>query len=99
MISIMIRNADSRDVEILLALWLELMHHHKAWNPSFIIKPGHEENVRTYLANRLNDPLSRIFIAMDDNEPVGFLIASFSIGNEAFSIYKKGYIGETFIRD
>jgi len=89
--------ASEKDLDMLLPVWYELMDYHKPYHKVFHLHKSALHSVKEELRKRLNDPQTRIFIALTKDEIVGMLICRHSYSNSTIENGKKGYIAETIV--
>jgi ribosomal protein S18 acetylase RimI-like enzyme len=67
-----IRRADQRDLERLVALWIDLTEHHAGIDPLFELRAGAEDEVRRLLEAQLRDPETAVFVREESGRLAGF---------------------------
>ena len=67
-----IRRADHRDLERLVALWIDLTEHHADLDPLYALRDGAEGEVRRLLETQLRDPDTAVFVRETSGQLVGF---------------------------
>ena len=67
-----IRRADHRDLEHLVALWIDLTEHHAGIDPLFELRAGAEDEVRRLLEAQLRDPETAVFVREESGRLAGF---------------------------
>ena len=71
---ITIRRAATDDAAALSALCVDVQQVHAIAHPEFFKQPAGPDFARAFMAERLDDPDVRIFIAEHDGEPVGYAL-------------------------
>lgn len=67
-----IRRADQRDLERLVALWIDLTEHHADIDPLYALRAGAEDEVRRLLEAQLRDPETAVFARETSGRLDGF---------------------------
>ncbi len=67
-----IRRADQRDLEGLVALWLDLIEQHAGIDPAFELRPGAEDELRRLLEAQLRDREAAVFVREASGRLAGF---------------------------
>ena len=67
-----IRRADHRDLERVVALWIDLTEHHAGIDPLFELRAGAEDEVRRLLEAQLRDPETAVFVREESGRLAGF---------------------------
>jgi GNAT superfamily N-acetyltransferase len=76
MSDVMVRLGTDVDVEAVVELWRELMAVHQAIAPMvWTLSEDAEERYRAHLADMMQDPNRRVFVAARQDEVVGYLVA------------------------
>ena len=67
-----IRRADHRDLERLVALWIDLTEHHAGLEPLYELRDGAEDEARRLLEAQLRDPETAVFVRETSGRLDGF---------------------------
>jgi GNAT superfamily N-acetyltransferase len=67
-----VRRADHRDLERLVALWIDLTEHHTGLDPFYALRAGAEDEVRRLLEAQLRDPETAVFVHEASGRLEGF---------------------------
>jgi ribosomal protein S18 acetylase RimI-like enzyme len=91
---IVLREAEGRDFEFVLALWMELMKHHVELDDRFALAENARQRFFNYFetARVREDYLVRL--ALDDERPVGFIIACLLPNSPVYRTRWIGYIND-----
>ncbi len=96
----MIREVDLDDLDELYTLWRELLDFHQGHHPVFKYKQGSERSLKEELNSRLKDKDTRVFAYVTEQEEwLGMTIATYKKAVEGFKLSRKGYIGETVVKE
>ncbi|MEE3328918.1 MAG: GNAT family N-acetyltransferase [Myxococcota bacterium] len=69
-----VREAATRDLDRVAALWTSITHHHQSLDPVFQMRPHAEDQIRALLLTLYRDPEARIFVYDDQGDILGICI-------------------------
>ncbi|WP_242928617.1 GNAT family N-acetyltransferase [Pontibacter vulgaris] len=96
----MIREADTDDLDEVYTLWRELLDFHQSHHVIFKYKPGSDRVLKEEIRNRLKDKDTRVFAYVNEQEEwLGLIVATYKKAVEGFKLSRKGYIGETIVKE
>jgi GNAT superfamily N-acetyltransferase len=75
---ITILKATTKDVPAIVELWKELMDYHKKLDPLFTRSTSGHKRFAEFLIHHINSNDSRVFVAMDGKNPVGYCLIKIS---------------------
>lgn len=95
MSDVMVRLGTDVDVEAVVELWRELMAVHQAIAPMvWTLSEDAEERYRAHLADMMQDPNRRVFVAARQDEVVGYLVAEKGDRPPVLTPSTRGVFGE-----
>jgi len=96
----MIRLAQYDDTQRIGELWLEMVNYHRQFDDLIFNASEHgAEFYQQSIANRLSDPNTRILVAEEDGEVVGYVLGMIAdIMAEAFMPIRSGFLADIYVR-
>jgi len=95
----MIRLATKEDTQRIGEMWLEMVNHHRQFDA--IMFNASEKGAEFYqqnIANRLNDPNTRVLIAEEDGQVVGYVLGMIAdIMAEVFMPVRSGFLADIYV--
>ncbi len=95
--SFKLREANSKDLDSLHGLWMEIMHYHKDQGPMFAYDSAYDSDLKKSLSERLSGEKQRCFVAVETDDVVGCIFCSIKTIPPFIKIKKTGYIAETVV--
>ena len=69
-----VREAATRDLDRVAALWTSITHHHQEIDPVFQMRPHADDQIKALLLTLYRDPDAKILVYDDDNDLSGLCI-------------------------
>lgn len=69
-----VREAETRDLDRVAALWTSITHHHQSMDPVFQMRPDADDQIKALLLTLYRDPEARIFVYDDEGDVSGLCI-------------------------
>ncbi|MEP6757414.1 MAG: GNAT family N-acetyltransferase [Chthonomonadales bacterium] len=69
-----IRVAQRRDLDQVVALWIEMMEFHGEFDERFSLKPGYRRETERHLVESMKSRGSRVFVAEEDGKIIGYVL-------------------------
>lgn len=96
---VIIRLLKAGDVDAVAQLWGSLVEYHRGLDAS--LPPAAPQGVRRYarrLSDRLDDPMSRVFVAETDGKVVGYVLGVVvDLAPEMFAQEPSGFLADIFV--
>ncbi|MBK8025625.1 MAG: GNAT family N-acetyltransferase [Chloroflexi bacterium] len=100
MMDVIIRAAETSDMDAIARMWMELVDHHQLLDPR--LPPAAKDGARRYavrLEERLDDPTTRVLIAEADGKVAGYILAMIvDMLSDLFMQETTGFVADIYVR-
>ncbi|MFW9901746.1 MAG: GNAT family N-acetyltransferase [Candidatus Thorarchaeota archaeon] len=80
-----------------MELWKELVDHHSKINSFFTRRKDGHVNFKTFITDLIKSKDAKIFIALEDNQIIGYTIAKIDLYPPIYLLEKYGSIYDMFV--
>jgi L-amino acid N-acyltransferase YncA len=96
-VRIEIREATEDDLEDIVDLWELLVEHHRAYSEHFRLARNGRRKWSAYLEEKFSEKSTKLIVADEDGELVGFMLCLMSPGRPIFSEKAVGVISDAYV--
>lgn len=93
----MIRDANSDDLNDVVVLWEMLAHHHEELSDQFALAWDGKRKWSKYLEERFSEISTKLIVAEEEGEIVGFMLCLLSPNTPVFKDRKIGVISDVYV--
>lgn len=94
---ILIEPCPPDDIDTLAMLWMRMMEEHRAFEPRLRLSDLAESAYKNYLSIHIRSQRSRVLVARDDAEIVGFICGYIAQNLPMFLPSEFGYISDLYV--
>lgn len=92
-----IRRAKPEDNRTIAMLWMEMISDHIDRDPRFEVNEDAEETYAEYARGMLDNPDTAVFLAEEEGESVGYVLALVLDNPPVFQLGRYGFVGEMVV--
>ena len=92
-----IRDGTKEDLESVVDLWEELVEHHSAYSDHFTLARDGRKKWAKYLHEKFSEPSTRLIVAEEDGDLVGFMLCLLNPGKPIFKEKAVGVISDAYV--
>ncbi len=96
-VRIEIREATEGDLDDVVDLWQLLVEHHRAYSEHFKLARDGRRKWSAYLKEKYSEKSTKLIVADEDGELVGFMLCLLSPGRPIFSEKAVGVISDAYV--
>lgn len=96
-VRIRIRDGDEDDLEEVVDLWEGLVDHHRAYSDHFTLARDGRRKWSKYLEEKFSEPSTRLIVAEEDEELVGFMLCLLNPVKPIFKEKAVGIISDAYV--
>ena len=97
LVNIGIRDGTRNDLESVVDLWEELWEHHNAYSDHFTLARDGRKKWTEYLHEKFSEPSTRLIVAEEDDDLVGFMLCLLNPGKPIFKEKAVGVISDAYV--
>ena len=98
-VHIRIREAGEGDIKEVVGLWDLLVQHHRQYSDHFRLAKDGRARWAEHLREKLTEPSTKLIVAEEDDELVGFMLCLLYPGRPIFDEKAVGVISDAFVRE
>jgi L-amino acid N-acyltransferase YncA len=96
-VRIKIREATEDDLDDIVDLWELLVEHHRAYSEHFKLARDGRRKWSAYLEEKFSEKSTKLIVAEEEGELVGFMLCLISPGRPVFSEKAVGIISDAYV--
>jgi len=96
-VRIEIREATEDDLDDIVDLWELLVEHHQAYSEHFKLARDGRRKWAAYLEEKFTEKSTKLIVADEDGELVGFMLCLMSSGRPVFSEKNVGVVSDAYV--
>lgn len=97
-IQIKIRDATEKDLKGIVELWDMLVEQHRTYSDHFALARDGRRKWARYLREKLTEPSTKLIVAEEEGELVGFMMCLLSPQESIFAEKATGVVSDAFVR-
>ena len=98
-LSLRIREFIPSDIHAIVEIWTEIINWHTEFDDEFILDPEGQSNFSFVLKSAFNDPTQTVFVALYDEEIVGFVYGYIKEHSGFFKKRKVAHVSDIAVKE
>lgn len=96
---IVIRRADTDDLDAIVSLWMDMMHEHEEFDERVRLSVAADEAYRNYACRHIENPEAPVFVADHSGRIIGFCLAYVARSLPMFRPSSYGFISDLMVME